>query len=91
MSSFNRSDINSDYLGYSFDGAVDVAIATLNFHPTSKLNLVTTTSYTDNLTGSLYQALIPGTSGLPPPALHRQVPAQSRTKHRQRAEQELRG
>ncbi len=62
-SSFNRSDINSDYLGYSFDGAIDVAIATLNFHPTSKLNLVASANYTDNLTGSLYQALIPGTSG----------------------------
>jgi hypothetical protein len=62
-SSFNRSDINSDYLGYSFNGAVDVAIATLNFHPTSKLNLVANTSYTDNLTGSLYQAFIPGASG----------------------------
>ena len=62
-SSFNRSNINSDYLGYSFNGAIDVAIATLNFHPTSKLNLVATADYTDNLTGSLYQALIPGASG----------------------------
>lgn len=62
-SSFNRSDINSDYLGYSFNGAVDVAIATLNFHPTSKLNLTAGANYTDNLTGSLYEALIPGASG----------------------------
>jgi hypothetical protein len=62
-SSFNRSDINSDYLGYSFNGAIDTAIATLNFHPTSKLNLVAAANYTDNLTGSLYGALIPGASG----------------------------
>lgn len=62
-SSFNRSDINSDYLGYSFNGTIDVALATLNFHPTSKLNLTASANYTDNLTGSLYEALIPGASG----------------------------
>ncbi len=61
--SFNRSDINSDYLGYTFNGAIDVAVATLSFHPTSKLNLLAATTYTDNLTGSLYEALIPGASG----------------------------
>jgi hypothetical protein len=60
---FNRSDINSDYLGYSFNGAVDVAIANMSFHPTNKLNLAATVSYTDNLSGSLYEALIPGASG----------------------------
>jgi hypothetical protein len=62
-SSFNRSDINSDYLGYRFNGVIDVAIAVLNFHPTSKLNLVASMSYSDNLNGSLYEALIPGASG----------------------------
>ncbi len=62
--SFNRSDIDSNYLGYSFNGAIDVAVANLNFHPTSKLNVDADASYSDNLTGSLYEALIPGASGV---------------------------
>jgi len=62
-SSFNRSDLNSDYLGYSFNGAIDVFSATAGFHPTNKLTISTGASYTDNLSGTLYQAIIPGASG----------------------------
>ena len=33
------------------------------FHPTPKLSFSLTGTYTDNLSGSLYQALVPGASG----------------------------
>jgi len=62
-SSFNRSDLNADYLGYGFNGTIDTAVATFAFHPTNKLSFSTNASYTDNLSGSLYEALVPGASG----------------------------
>ncbi len=60
---FTRTDLNSDYLGYAFNGDIDVVSATMGFHPTQKLSFSISGDYTDNLSGSLYQALIPGASG----------------------------
>ncbi len=60
--SFNRTDLNSDYLGYTFNGDIDTVNANIGMHPTPKLSFALTADYTDNLSGSLYQALIPGAS-----------------------------
>jgi hypothetical protein len=56
---FNRSEINSDYLGYKFNSNIDTVTVTLGFQPTNKLHVQASTSYTDNLNGTLYQAIIP--------------------------------
>ena len=60
---FTRTDLNSDYLGYTFNGDIDVLNTNMSFHPTQKLSFAVSGDYTDNLTGSLYQAIIPGASG----------------------------
>jgi hypothetical protein len=64
--SFNRSEINSDYLGFQFNGAIDTVNATAGLQPTNKLHLQASASYTDNLSGTLYQAIIPTTSNPAP-------------------------
>lgn len=60
--SFNRSEINSNYLGFKFDGTIDTVNATAGLQPTNKLHLQASASYTDNLSGTLYQAIIPTTA-----------------------------
>jgi hypothetical protein len=62
-SNFNRTDLNSDYLGYSFNGDIDLVSANVGLHPTNKLSFFLNSDYTDNLSGSLYEAIIPSTSG----------------------------
>jgi len=57
---YNRTNLNSDYLGYTFNGNIDVVTANLGVNPTPKLNFSLGADYTDNLSGTLYQALIPG-------------------------------
>jgi hypothetical protein len=59
---FSRTDLNSDYLGYTFNGDIDLVNANISMHPTPKLTFSLSGDYTDNLSGSLYQALVPGTS-----------------------------
>ena len=61
--SFNRSEINSDYLGYKFDGTIDTVNVTAGLQPTNKLHFQASTSYTDNLSGTLYQAIVPTSTG----------------------------
>ena len=61
--SFNRTNLNSDYLGYSFNGDIDLINTVASFHPTPKLSFSLAGNYTDNLSGSLYEALVPGASG----------------------------
>ena len=58
--SFNRSNLNSDYLGYTFDGTINRWASNAGLHPTEKLSFSFSTDYTDNLSGSLYQAIVPG-------------------------------
>ncbi len=60
---FNRTDLNSDYLGYRFNGDIDTLNTSVGLHPTPKLSFSLSADYTDNLSGSLFQALVPGASG----------------------------
>ena len=55
---FNRSDFNTDYLGYSASGTIDTVNALASVHPTYKLGFTGSMNYSDNLAGQLYQ-LIP--------------------------------
>ena len=50
-SSFNRTDLNSDYLGYKFDGSIDRMAVSAGVNPTQKLSLSLSADYTDNLSG----------------------------------------
>lgn len=61
-STFNRTDLDSDYLGYSFNGDIDVLTSNIGLHPTPKLSFSLSADYTDNLSGSLYEAIVPGAS-----------------------------
>ena len=67
-SSFSRSSINADYLGAGYNGTVDVWNANVGMNPTNKLNFSVGTGYTDSLTGSLFQSLLPGSGGSQTPA-----------------------
>ncbi len=60
--SFNRNDLNSDYLGYTFNGAIDTISSTVGFYPKKNWNVSATADYSDNLTGQIYQAVIPTAS-----------------------------
>ena len=62
-SSFNRSYIHSNYLGSGYHGTVDTLNANAGVNPNQKLNFSLGMSYTDSLTGSLYQSLLPGANG----------------------------
>jgi len=62
-SSFSRSYINSNYLGSGYHGTVDTLNANAGVNPTQKLNFSVGMSYTDSLTGALYQSLLPGSNG----------------------------
>ena len=64
-SSFSRSYMNTDYLGYHFDGTVDTVNANAGFHPTQKLSFSLASGYNDNLTASLFQLITSGTGQQP--------------------------
>ena len=65
-SSFNRSDINSHYLGYNYSGTIDTINTSVSAQPTNKLHLAVSANYTDNLNGVLYQSIIPTTAAVLP-------------------------
>jgi hypothetical protein len=65
--SFNRSDINSDYLGYTYNGTIDTINTSVGVQPTNKLHLAVSANYTDNLNGVLYQSIVPTTGAVLPP------------------------
>jgi hypothetical protein len=58
--SFNRSSMNTDYLGSHYNGTVDTLNANAGFHPTEKFGFSVSSGYSDNLTGSLFQTIVPG-------------------------------
>jgi hypothetical protein len=60
---FNRTDLSSNYLGYRFNGDIDRMASVIGLNPTAKLHFSVEAEYTDNLSGSIYQALVPGASG----------------------------
>jgi hypothetical protein len=55
---FNRSDYDSDYLGFHSGGTIDMVNALASVHPTYKLGFSGSMNYSDNLSGQLYQAII---------------------------------
>jgi hypothetical protein len=55
---YNRSEFDSDYLGFHASGTIDTVNALAGIHPTYKLGFTGSMSYSDNLAGQLYQ-LIP--------------------------------
>jgi hypothetical protein len=65
-SAFNSSYVDSDYLGTSYHGTIDTLTGTASFQPTQKFHYSVSTNYSDNLTGSLYQA-ITATGGVTAP------------------------
>ena len=65
--SFNRSEINSDYLGYNYNGTVDTANATVSVQPINKLHVTASANYDNNLTGLLYQSIVPAGTAAPLP------------------------
>jgi len=56
--SFNRIGYNDQYEGGNHANTVDTQIASTVFHPTQKLFLSVNESYTDNLAGTVTQAII---------------------------------
>jgi hypothetical protein len=63
---FNGSYVNSNFLGYSYHGTIDTYTASASFQPTQKFHYSVSTNYSDNLSGSLYQA-ITSTGGVTTP------------------------
>ncbi len=57
---YSHSYVDSNYLGYSFNGTIDQVNAAAGINPTQKLSFSASMGYTNNLTGSLYQSIIPG-------------------------------
>jgi hypothetical protein len=59
LSSFNRSEINSNFLGYGFNGTIDTYDVSAGIQPTQKLHASFNADYSDNLAGQLYQSSNP--------------------------------
>ncbi len=57
--SYTHSYVNSNYLGYSFNGTINAVNAAAGINPTQKLSFSASLGYTDNLAGSFYQSLLP--------------------------------
>ena len=54
----NRTGWNSDYLGTSSTGTVDLFNVTAEVHPTAKLGASASLNYSDNLAGQLIQSVV---------------------------------
>lgn len=65
-STFTRTNFGTQNQGFDFNGTVDLISATAGFQPTQKLHFSVGTNYSDNLTGSIYQALAPSGIIIPP-------------------------
>ncbi len=64
--SYNHTNLNSDYLGYHFNGGIDTTYVSAGIQPTNKLHLQATTGYNNNLTGTLFEnTLNPGQATTP--------------------------
>jgi hypothetical protein len=57
---FTRSYLDTNYLGYTFNGTIDTVNANAGISPTSKLNFTFNMGYTDNFVGTFYQSILPG-------------------------------
>jgi hypothetical protein len=63
---FSRTSFGTADQGYNYNGTVDLVSVTAGIQPTQKLHLSVSSNYSDNLTGSLYQALVPSGIIVPP-------------------------
>ena len=54
----NRSEWNSNYLGYSSTGSIDLFNAVAAMHPLKKLSFSVSSDYSDNLSGQLIQSVV---------------------------------
>ena len=64
----NRSDVNSDFLGNSYNGTIDTYTGVAAFQPTQKFHFSVSTNYSDNLSGTLFQAITSAGGIIAPPA-----------------------
>jgi len=64
--SYNRTEFGTQTQGNNYNGTVDLVSATAGIQPTQKLHFSVSTNYSDNLTGSLFQALSPSGIIIPP-------------------------
>jgi len=63
-SNFNSSSVNSDYLGYRYNGTVDTWSSTIGLQPMSKFHVQMSAGYSDNLDGLIYQSDVPPGNGI---------------------------
>jgi hypothetical protein len=54
----NRSNWNTDYLGFNSSGTIDLFNALAAVHPTGKIAITGSANYSDNLAGQLIQSII---------------------------------
>jgi hypothetical protein len=65
--SINRSEWNTDYMGNTSTGTIDLINTTAAVHPFDKLSISATANYSDNLSGQLIESVVTaggGVSGL---------------------------
>jgi hypothetical protein len=66
---FDRTTVDSNFIDNSYSGTIDTYTGTAAFQPTQKFHFSVSTDYSDNLTGSLYQAITStGGIAIPPQA-----------------------
>jgi hypothetical protein len=63
----NSSYVDSDFADYSYHGTIDTYTANAYFQPTNKFHFSVSTDYSDNLTGSLYEAVTSTGGVITPP------------------------
>jgi hypothetical protein len=61
----NRSTWNTDYLGITSDGAIDIVNANAAVHPAERLSITGTLNYSDNLAGQITEAIISAGGSVP--------------------------
>lgn len=54
---FSRTSFGTEDQGYNYSGTVDLVSATAGIQPTQRLHFSVSSNYSDNLAGSIYQAL----------------------------------
>jgi hypothetical protein len=73
--SINRSDFDSNYLGFNSTGTIDLINSTASIHPTGKLSFSANANYSDNLSGQLIQQIV--AAGAAAPGLSTSQPSSS--------------
>jgi hypothetical protein len=62
---FNRSNWDTDYLGSSSSGTIDIINAQASIHPRNSLAFTGSMNYSDNLSGQLFQSVVAAGGVLP--------------------------